>query len=225
MNVLALILALEQKGMEAADILDVVKAMAHAQPVQAPIRSAAAERQARYRERKAESITRDVTCDVTRDVTTAFDPLPPDAPPLSSPEPPTNTPPLTPQPKSQSAREREGEQMLLSAGMTEETLSDWKRVRKAKDGGPVTVRVAEGFLRECRKADVSAEFAGRTCCEKGWRGFEADWLNKPQQRAGPARQAPLRGSAAIADALTRITTDAPDNHTIPFGVAGFLPSR
>lgn len=126
--------------------------------------------------------------------------------------------------RASAPKAREGEAMLLTSGMTAETLADWKRVRTAKRAGPITVRVAEGFIRECRKADISLEAAGRKCCEKGWQGFEADWLNRPQQRAGPA-QPPRRGSAAIADALTRITNDATDNHTVPFGVAGFLPGR
>ena len=218
MNVAAVISLMRARGFSDSDIVDVIQAGVDG----ACARSAAAERQARYRDRKAAN----VTSDVTSDVTASHDTPPPNSPPLSSPAPPTNTPPLSPHPRIVSARASDGETMLLAAGMTAETLGDWKRVRTAKRAGPITQRVAEGFIRECRKADMSPEEAGRKCCEKGWQGFEADWVNKPQQRAGPMRPPqPLRGSAAIADALHRITTDAPDNPSVPRGVAGFLPSR
>lgn len=60
MNVAAVIKLMRAKGMSDTDILDVVEAGLEGERV----RSAAAERQARYRERH-----RDVTGDVTRDVT------------------------------------------------------------------------------------------------------------------------------------------------------------
>lgn len=83
MNVAAVIKLMRAKGMSDTDILDVVQAGLDGERA----RSAAAERQARYRERKA----CDVTSDVTRDVTTPS----PLVPPALSPEPP-NPPPYNP---------------------------------------------------------------------------------------------------------------------------------
>lgn len=121
---------------------------------------------------------------------------------------------------------RECERELLDAGVSSETLGAWKGVRKAKRAGPITRPVIARIFREAAKAGISPGQAVTICVERGWQGFEADWVNKPQQRAGPMRPPqPLRGSAAIADALHRITTDAPDNPSVPRGVAGFLPSR
>jgi hypothetical protein len=54
-----------------------------------PVRSKAAERQARYRERKHNSDVTTVTGDVS--------PFPLSSPPFSSPTPPTKTPPIIPQ--------------------------------------------------------------------------------------------------------------------------------
>ena len=83
MNVAAVIKLMRDKGMSDTDILDVVQAGLDGERA----RSAAAERQARYRERKA----CDVTSDVTRDVTTPS----PLVPPSLSPEP-LNPPPYNP---------------------------------------------------------------------------------------------------------------------------------
>ena len=41
---------------------------------------------------------------------------------------------------------------------------------------PITETVINGIQREAIKAGVTLEDALRTCCERGWRGFKAEWL-------------------------------------------------
>lgn len=80
MSVAALIAVLEARGVDAATIVEAVKAVASA-----PVQSAGAKRQARYRERMSGNVTSDVTSDVT-----PLSPLPPPSqtqPPLNPPNP------------------------------------------------------------------------------------------------------------------------------------------
>lgn len=173
MNVATLITALEAKGMTAGDILDVLKAV---NPVEKP-RSSAAERQARYREREAARKDENVTRDVTRYVT------PPNK--EKSPyNPLKEINPLTSSLRSECILARDGENELLEAGASPESLKSWKAVRRAKRAGPITPEVAKATIREAQKAGVSVQAAITECCERGWQGFKADWASR-QPRAGP----------------------------------------
>lgn len=67
-------------------------------------------------------------------------------------------------------------------------LSDFIKVRKAKRAGPLTETAFMGIEREASTIGISAEQAIRICCERGWQGFKAEWLNgnKPSER--PAQE-------------------------------------
>lgn len=54
-----------------------------------------------------------------------------------------------------------------------ELLADWKKHR-GKNG--ITETVFKGFEREALKAGIPVEEAIRISIERGWRGFNADWL-------------------------------------------------
>jgi uncharacterized protein YdaU (DUF1376 family) len=58
-----------------------------------------------------------------------------------------------------------------------ELLNDYLKLRKAKKLGELTETAFKGIEREALKAGISAEQAIRTCCERGWGGFKAEWLN------------------------------------------------
>lgn len=68
-------------------------------------------------------------------------------------------------------------------GVSEQTWGDWLIIRKSKHA-PVTETALAGIRREAAKAGVDIAEALRTCCERGWGGFKAEWL-KPNERAGP----------------------------------------
>ena len=64
-----------------------------------------------------------------------------------------------------------------------ETLfSEWMGVRKAKRAGNVTERVWSAIERESALAGISAIRAIEICCEKGWQGFNADWIKSNIQK-------------------------------------------
>lgn len=56
-------------------------------------------------------------------------------------------------------------------------VADFKALR-AKLRAPITETAMKGIQREADKAHVSLQDALRTCCERGWRGFKADWLHE-----------------------------------------------
>lgn len=56
--------------------------------------------------------------------------------------------------------------------------SDWIAVRQAKRAGPVTATVLAALSREAGNAGLSLEAAVRTCVERGWQGFRAEWFGK-----------------------------------------------
>jgi hypothetical protein len=63
-------------------------------------------------------------------------------------------------------------------------VKDWLKVRKAKRLA-ITVTALNGFMREVKKSGLSLEAVLKKCCEKGWGGFEAKWL---QHDYGPAKK-------------------------------------
>jgi hypothetical protein len=66
---------------------------------------------------------------------------------------------------------------LVSKGVEEQTARDWIKTRKAKDLAP-TETAFKGVEREAEKAGVSLQKAIQTCCENGWGGFKAEWMQK-----------------------------------------------
>lgn len=64
---------------------------------------------------------------------------------------------------------------LCAAGVDGLVAVDWLALRKAKKA-PVTETALRGIEREAGKAGLPLSEAIRTCCERGWSGFKADWV-------------------------------------------------
>lgn len=60
---------------------------------------------------------------------------------------------------------------LCSLGVDEKVAKDWIATRKVK----LTQTAIDGFVREARKAGMSPNDAAAMCCQRGWRGFKAEW--------------------------------------------------
>jgi hypothetical protein len=69
-------------------------------------------------------------------------------------------------------------------------VADFLKIRKAKRA-PLTETALAGIQREATKAGVTLEQALRTCCERGWSGFKADWVGA--QAAATKAQLPGGG--------------------------------
>lgn len=74
----------------------------------------------------------------------------------------------------------------LFLGIDPNVVSDFKRLRAGKKA-PITETAMAGIRREAAKAGVSLESALRTCCERGWTGFKAEWV-AGQGGAAPERK-------------------------------------
>lgn len=64
---------------------------------------------------------------------------------------------------------------ILFHGIPAEVVGDFKELRKRKKA-PITATAIAGIKREADRAGLSLESALRTCCERGWTGFNADWV-------------------------------------------------
>lgn len=64
----------------------------------------------------------------------------------------------------------------LLDGVDAQVVRDFKALRKAKKA-TITPTVIAGIKREADKAGYSLETALRTCCERGWQGFKAEWVS------------------------------------------------
>jgi uncharacterized protein YdaU (DUF1376 family) len=67
-----------------------------------------------------------------------------------------------------------------------ELLSEWLAVRKKK---PVTERVFNAVKKEAAKIGWTPEQAIIKCCERGWTGFESEWVTKEKQSPTNSKQA------------------------------------
>lgn len=74
----------------------------------------------------------------------------------------------------------------LFSGISPEVVRDFKALRKAKKAA-ITQTAVDGIQREAGKAGVTFEQALRTCCERGWAGFKADWLSNTVAVTAPAK--------------------------------------
>ena len=78
--------------------------------------------------------------------------------------------------------------LLASLGVGDLIAADWITLRKAKKAA-ITETAIAGIQREAEKAGMSLEAALRTCCERGWSGFKAEWTissTSPPKRGMPA---------------------------------------
>jgi uncharacterized protein YdaU (DUF1376 family) len=85
---------------------------------------------------------------------------------------------------------------ITPAGVSESIFKDYMEVRKAKKA-KWTETALKGLIRESEKAGISLQEAMQICCERGWIGFKADWI---QQEAKKAQELPLRTNEQIEQA-------------------------
>ena len=129
-------------------------------------RSGGAERQKRYRE-KAKKIADSGSekSDVTRDVTVT--------------------------PREEKRREEKKEQKTTPSGVDlladvdQQIATDFRKLRD-KLRAPITQTAMDGIRREAGKAGVTLDAALAMCCERGWRGFKAEWVTGTTDAAAKA---------------------------------------
>lgn len=98
-----------------------------------------------------------------------------DAPVSAEPEPPK---PDNPKKRKPSAAriELEAYRLLGEHGIDGQLAQDYIALRKSHRA-PITPTALKGIEREANSAGLSLEQALTICCERGWRGFRAEWLH------------------------------------------------
>jgi len=104
---------------------------------------------------------------------------PPDSPPIA---PPNATPIATNNQEPLTINHKPKNTVAPPFGVTDSVWQDWLKLRKAKKAA-VTQTAIDGIQREADKAGVSLQAALEMCCERGWTGFKAEWL-QPKQSHG-----------------------------------------
>lgn len=84
-------------------------------------------------------------------------------------------------------------------GIDPKVAKDFRELR-ARKKAPISETAIAGIKREAQKAGMSLEDALRTCCERGWTGFKADWV----QRDAGGGSAGGRGSDHDPNRLPRL---------------------
>lgn len=101
--------------------------------------------------------------------------------------------------KKKGGRRAADEDLECFNGIDSQLVADFKVIRKAKDL-PITKTAMDGFMREAEKAGKTLAQVLQICCEKGWGGFSASWLNKDgSERRQQPREADGKMSVNGAD--------------------------
>ena len=97
---------------------------------------------------------------------------------------------------------------LVSLGVEERVASDWLAHRKAKRASS-TLTAISAIVAEAAKARIPLSEALSIACQRGWTGFEADWIAKEPQRQ-PAASIHDQRAATIA----ALTGRSPNERTV-----------
>jgi hypothetical protein len=77
-----------------------------------------------------------------------------------------------------------------------------------KQKAAITKTAIEGIEREAAKAGLSLGDALRMCCERGWRGFKAEWVQQPKAASGAQQLGKAGQATALAAARFLEKSDA-----------------
>lgn len=80
-------------------------------------------------------------------------------------------------------------------GIQPQVVADFKALR-SRLRAPITETAMKGIKREAAKAGLDLESALVMCCERGWRGFKADWVHEVARGSTPTA-APSKARAAL----------------------------
>jgi hypothetical protein len=101
--------------------------------------------------------------------------------------------------KPKKSKYSEPEQSLIDAGVSEQSLSDWKKVRKGK---PITKTVVSMVAEQARIAKITIAEAIKISAGNSWTGFKADWLLNKN-----TTQQPKFTTRSVIDELRGFTND------------------
>jgi uncharacterized protein YdaU (DUF1376 family) len=74
-----------------------------------------------------------------------------------------------------------------------ELFTEYQAIRKSKRAAPFTERMYTAICNQAVLAGITPEQAITLCCEKGWTGFNADWVKDKSVK-------PMKGYGFVSDA-------------------------
>lgn len=93
------------------------------------------------------------------------------------------------QKQKQRASRFDAQAHLVSIGVDQSIAADWVQHRKAGKAAPTRTAI-EGIAAEAERAGISLSDALAMCCQRGWRGFKAEWLSNGDQEHGARNSQP-----------------------------------
>lgn len=84
---------------------------------------------------------------------------------------------------------------------------DWLQVRKAKRAGPVTETVLQAIKKQASIVNWTLQQAIEQCAARGWQGFHAEWVSRPQKTANAFPERNLAAARAIFGDERNLTND------------------
>ena len=87
---------------------------------------------------------------------------------------------------------------LVSMGVDASIAADWIQSRKQLKAAPTQTAI-DGIAREAAKARIALSDALAMCCQRGWRGFKAEWVADAVGFAVPAAKIPTRDNFDARD--------------------------
>lgn len=118
---------------------------------------------------------------------------PPTTPDNPDTKPTNPTPPVSSQQSAGTKKKKTAPKVDLLKGVSEQVARDFKELR-SRLRAPITETAVQGIEREAKKAGITLEQALAACCERGWRGFKAEWVvngSKSQSNESPASRRAL----------------------------------
>ena len=99
------------------------------------------------------------------------------------PPTPTPTPTISTDVDIKDKREKtprfDAQAHLVSIGVDEFVAGDWIKHRRTVKAAP-SLTAIDGIAKESERAGISLSDALAMCCQRGWRGFKAEWIaDKP----------------------------------------------
>jgi uncharacterized protein YdaU (DUF1376 family) len=107
--------------------------------------------------------------------------------------PPIATPLAT---KNQEPRTKNHINTKTPEGVSDSVFQDFLKLRK-QHRAPLTETALKGLAKEAEKAKLSLQEVMEICCQRGWRGFKADWVIQEAQKS---KEMPLGNDKQIEEA-------------------------
>lgn len=79
---------------------------------------------------------------------------------------------------------------LIALGVGKQVANEFLAIRKKKRSSLTDIALA-GIQREAHKVGWTLDQTLRKCVERGWQGFEADWVDKPRGGTQPDKFDPV----------------------------------